>query len=135
MVRHVKYFLGLRYQVSGWEHLQTEGPYVIISNHQSSLDVLGEPIHNQSTLNVFDITIITHSCLSKHGWDRNLAKKLWVKILFKELCQHDWTCMNYLLSTCTPRCHMIMRVQPGFLYWLSSSLQAWWRYCRTAARW
>ncbi|NP_001071200.1 1-acyl-sn-glycerol-3-phosphate acyltransferase beta [Danio rerio] len=41
LVRHVKYFLGLRYQVSGWEHLQTEGPYVIISNHQSSLDVLG----------------------------------------------------------------------------------------------
>ncbi|KTF90684.1 hypothetical protein cypCar_00021041 [Cyprinus carpio] len=41
MVRHVKYFLGLRYQVSGWEHLQTDGPYVIISNHQSSLDVLG----------------------------------------------------------------------------------------------
>lgn len=42
MVRHVKYFLGLRFEVSGWEHLQTEGPYVIISNHQSSLDVLGE---------------------------------------------------------------------------------------------
>lgn len=41
MVRHVKYFLGLRFEVSGWEHLQTEGPYVIISNHQSSLDVLG----------------------------------------------------------------------------------------------
>ncbi|XP_068191641.1 1-acyl-sn-glycerol-3-phosphate acyltransferase beta [Antennarius striatus] len=41
MVRHVKYFLGLRFDVSGWEHLQTEGPYVIISNHQSSLDVLG----------------------------------------------------------------------------------------------
>ncbi|TRY64891.1 hypothetical protein DNTS_024595 [Danionella cerebrum] len=41
LVRHVKYFMGLRYQVSGWEHLQTEGPYVIISNHQSSLDVLG----------------------------------------------------------------------------------------------
>ncbi|XP_066569098.1 1-acyl-sn-glycerol-3-phosphate acyltransferase beta [Amia ocellicauda] len=40
LVRHVKYFLGLRFQVSGWEHLQTEGPYVIISNHQSSLDVL-----------------------------------------------------------------------------------------------
>lgn len=42
MVRHVKYFLGLRYEVSGWQHLQAEGPYVIISNHQSSLDVLGE---------------------------------------------------------------------------------------------
>ncbi|XP_034565680.1 1-acyl-sn-glycerol-3-phosphate acyltransferase beta isoform X2 [Notolabrus celidotus] len=41
LVRHVKYLLGLRFQVSGWEHLQTEGPYVIISNHQSSLDVLG----------------------------------------------------------------------------------------------
>nr|XP_020475130.1 1-acyl-sn-glycerol-3-phosphate acyltransferase alpha-like [Monopterus albus] len=42
LVRHVKYFLGLRFEVSGWEHLQTEGPYVIISNHQSSLDVLGQ---------------------------------------------------------------------------------------------
>ncbi|XP_037121126.1 1-acyl-sn-glycerol-3-phosphate acyltransferase beta [Syngnathus acus] len=41
LVRHVKYFLGLRFDVSGWEHLQTPGPYVIISNHQSSLDVLG----------------------------------------------------------------------------------------------
>ncbi|XP_060923791.1 1-acyl-sn-glycerol-3-phosphate acyltransferase beta [Limanda limanda] len=41
LVRHVKYFLGLRYEVSGLEHLQTEGPYVIIANHQSSLDVLG----------------------------------------------------------------------------------------------
>ncbi|KAL0965240.1 hypothetical protein UPYG_G00278600 [Umbra pygmaea] len=41
LVRHVKYFLGLRFVVSGLEHLQTEGPYVIISNHQSSLDVLG----------------------------------------------------------------------------------------------
>ncbi|XP_047426194.1 1-acyl-sn-glycerol-3-phosphate acyltransferase beta [Mugil cephalus] len=41
LVRHVKYFLGLRFEVSGLEHLQTEGPYVIISNHQSSLDVLG----------------------------------------------------------------------------------------------
>ncbi|KAK1803601.1 hypothetical protein P4O66_021014, partial [Electrophorus voltai] len=41
LVRHVKYFLGLRIEVSGWEHLQAEGPFVIISNHQSSLDVLG----------------------------------------------------------------------------------------------
>ena len=41
LVRHVKYFLGLRFDVSVWEHLQTEGPYVTISNHQSSLDVLG----------------------------------------------------------------------------------------------
>ncbi|XP_028829221.1 1-acyl-sn-glycerol-3-phosphate acyltransferase beta [Denticeps clupeoides] len=41
LVRHVKYLLGLRFEVSGWEHLQTDGPFVIISNHQSSLDVLG----------------------------------------------------------------------------------------------
>lgn len=41
LVRHVKYLLGLRMDVSGWEHLQIEGPYVIISNHQSSLDILG----------------------------------------------------------------------------------------------
>ncbi|XP_018614723.1 1-acyl-sn-glycerol-3-phosphate acyltransferase alpha-like [Scleropages formosus] len=41
MVRHVKYLLGLRFEVSGWQHFQLEGPYVIISNHQSSLDVLG----------------------------------------------------------------------------------------------
>ncbi|XP_030626000.1 1-acyl-sn-glycerol-3-phosphate acyltransferase beta [Chanos chanos] len=41
LVRHVKYLLGLRFEVSGWEHLQMDGPYVIISNHQSSLDVLG----------------------------------------------------------------------------------------------
>ncbi|RVE66027.1 hypothetical protein OJAV_G00122500 [Oryzias javanicus] len=41
MVRHVKYLLGLRMEVSGQEHLQLQGPYVIISNHQSSLDVLG----------------------------------------------------------------------------------------------
>ena len=48
LVRHVKYFLGLRFEVSGWEHLQTEGPYVIISNHQSSLDVLGENTHTHT---------------------------------------------------------------------------------------
>lgn len=55
MVRHVKYFLGLRFEVSGWEHLQTEGPYVIISNHQSSLDVLGTVLPLCMKINVFDI--------------------------------------------------------------------------------
>ncbi|KAK6481043.1 1-acyl-sn-glycerol-3-phosphate acyltransferase alpha-like [Huso huso] len=38
---HVKYFLGVRYKVSGLEHFQTEGPYVILCNHQSTLDILG----------------------------------------------------------------------------------------------
>ncbi|XP_048848641.1 1-acyl-sn-glycerol-3-phosphate acyltransferase alpha-like [Brienomyrus brachyistius] len=41
LVWHVKYLLGLRIDVSGLQNLPTEGPYVIISNHQSSLDVLG----------------------------------------------------------------------------------------------
>ncbi|KAI1900602.1 hypothetical protein AGOR_G00051610 [Albula goreensis] len=41
LVRHVKFILGLRYEVKGLENLQVDGPYVIVSNHQSSLDVLG----------------------------------------------------------------------------------------------
>lgn len=79
VVRHVKYFLGVRYQVSGWEHLQTDGPYVIISNHQSSLDVLGERIHSTNQHSVFSITIIITT-------GSNL---------------HDQTCMDSLLSMCT----------------------------------
>ncbi|XP_064153687.1 1-acyl-sn-glycerol-3-phosphate acyltransferase alpha-like isoform X2 [Anguilla rostrata] len=42
LVQHVKYLMGLRFVVSGRENLQVDGPYVIISNHQSSLDVLGQ---------------------------------------------------------------------------------------------
>lgn len=57
MVRHVKYLLGLRFEVSGWEHLQTEGPYVVISNHQSSLDVLGESFSASLKTDVFDIDL------------------------------------------------------------------------------
>ncbi|KAJ8379800.1 hypothetical protein SKAU_G00005780 [Synaphobranchus kaupii] len=41
LIRHVKYLMGLRFLVSGKENLQVDGPYVIISNHQSSLDILG----------------------------------------------------------------------------------------------
>ncbi|KAG2455867.1 PLCA acyltransferase, partial [Polypterus senegalus] len=41
LTRHVKHLLGLKYHVSGLEHLELEGSYVVISNHQSSLDVLG----------------------------------------------------------------------------------------------
>lgn len=52
LVRHVKYLLGLRMEVNGWEHLQIEGPYVIVSNHQSSLDILGmmEILPNRCTI-------------------------------------------------------------------------------------
>lgn len=125
VVRHVKYFLGLRFQVSGWEHLQTDGPYVIISNHQSSLDVLGEwkKKHNQSTLSVFGITITT--TLIYEGMVR-------ITVWQNSSCQHDQTCM---CSVHTQMSHMIILVLPVFLCWFSSSLQVWWRSCRTAARW
>ncbi|RXM91462.1 1-acyl-sn-glycerol-3-phosphate acyltransferase alpha [Acipenser ruthenus] len=42
---HVKYFLGVRYKVSGLEHFQTEGPYVILCNHQSTLDILVHTVY------------------------------------------------------------------------------------------
>lgn len=73
VVRHVKYFLGVRYQVSGWEHLQTEGPYVIISNHQSSLDVLGERIHSTNQHNTACSVLLLllpqdQICMTRPAW-------------------------------------------------------------------
>ncbi|XP_069465693.1 1-acyl-sn-glycerol-3-phosphate acyltransferase beta isoform X2 [Ambystoma mexicanum] len=40
-VRSMKYAYGLRYEVKGLENLQVDGPCVIISNHQSILDMMG----------------------------------------------------------------------------------------------
>ncbi|XP_053551518.1 1-acyl-sn-glycerol-3-phosphate acyltransferase beta isoform X2 [Bombina bombina] len=40
-VRTIKYFYGLRFEVKGMENFQIEGPCVIISNHQSILDMMG----------------------------------------------------------------------------------------------
>ncbi|KFQ31205.1 1-acyl-sn-glycerol-3-phosphate acyltransferase alpha, partial [Mesitornis unicolor] len=37
----LKHFYGIKLQVQGSEHLNTEGPYVIVCNHQASLDLLG----------------------------------------------------------------------------------------------
>ncbi len=73
VVRHVKYFLGVRYQVSGWEHLQTDGPYVIISNHQSSLDVLGERIHSTNQHNTVCSVLLLllpqdQICMTRPAW-------------------------------------------------------------------
>lgn len=40
-VRSFKYVYGLRFEVSGQKKLEVDGPCVIISNHQSILDMMG----------------------------------------------------------------------------------------------
>ena len=42
VVRTFKYIYGLRFELKGLEHFEIEGPCVIISNHQSILDMIGE---------------------------------------------------------------------------------------------
>uniref|UniRef100_A0A8C8R7W3 1-acyl-sn-glycerol-3-phosphate acyltransferase n=1 Tax=Pelusios castaneus TaxID=367368 RepID=A0A8C8R7W3_9SAUR len=41
IVRTFKYIYGLRFEVTGLEKFQIEGPCVIVSNHQSILDMMG----------------------------------------------------------------------------------------------
>ncbi|NWV14464.1 PLCB acyltransferase, partial [Ptilonorhynchus violaceus] len=41
VVRTFKYFFGLRFEVKGLENFEVEGPAVIVSNHQSILDMMG----------------------------------------------------------------------------------------------
>ncbi|MEE6505180.1 hypothetical protein FKM82_005462 [Ascaphus truei] len=41
VVQTMKYLFGLRFEVMGLENFQIEGPCVIISNHQSVLDMMG----------------------------------------------------------------------------------------------
>uniref|UniRef100_A0A8C5MPK0 1-acylglycerol-3-phosphate O-acyltransferase n=2 Tax=Leptobrachium leishanense TaxID=445787 RepID=A0A8C5MPK0_9ANUR len=40
-VRTLKYIFGLRYEVKGLENFNVDGPCVIVSNHQSILDMMG----------------------------------------------------------------------------------------------
>ncbi|NXN58235.1 PLCA acyltransferase, partial [Rynchops niger] len=40
-IRPLKYFYGIKIQVWGSEHLNVKGPYVIVCNHQASLDLIG----------------------------------------------------------------------------------------------
>lgn len=40
-VRSFKYVYGLRFEVRGQKKLEVDGPCVIISNHQSILDMMG----------------------------------------------------------------------------------------------
>ncbi|KYO27389.1 1-acyl-sn-glycerol-3-phosphate acyltransferase alpha [Alligator mississippiensis] len=41
MLQHVKHLYGIRMDVRGLEHFDLKEPYVVVSNHQSSLDLLG----------------------------------------------------------------------------------------------
>ncbi|XP_064249444.1 1-acyl-sn-glycerol-3-phosphate acyltransferase beta isoform X5 [Passer domesticus] len=41
VVRSFKYFFGVRFEVKGLENFKVEGPAVIVSNHQSVLDMMG----------------------------------------------------------------------------------------------
>lgn len=42
LLLHVKYLYGIRVEVRGAHHFPPTQPYVVVSNHQSSLDLLGE---------------------------------------------------------------------------------------------
>ncbi|KAF1666114.1 1-acyl-sn-glycerol-3-phosphate acyltransferase beta, partial [Aptenodytes patagonicus] len=41
VVKTFKYFFGLRFEVKGLENFEVEGPAIIVSNHQSMLDMMG----------------------------------------------------------------------------------------------
>ncbi|XP_032318641.1 1-acyl-sn-glycerol-3-phosphate acyltransferase alpha isoform X1 [Camelus ferus] len=41
MMLHIKYLYGIRVEVRGAHHFPPSQPYVVVSNHQSSLDLLG----------------------------------------------------------------------------------------------
>uniref|UniRef100_A0A8B9ETB2 1-acylglycerol-3-phosphate O-acyltransferase n=1 Tax=Anser cygnoides TaxID=8845 RepID=A0A8B9ETB2_ANSCY len=41
VVKTFKYFFGLRFEVKGRENFEVEGPAIIVSNHQSILDMMG----------------------------------------------------------------------------------------------
>lgn len=44
MLLHIKYLYGIRVEVRGAHHFPPSQPYVVVSNHQSSLDLLGEAL-------------------------------------------------------------------------------------------
>ncbi|XP_039624666.1 1-acyl-sn-glycerol-3-phosphate acyltransferase alpha-like [Polypterus senegalus] len=41
MLLHIKYLYGIKIDVKGWENFPVKEQYVVVSNHQSSLDLLG----------------------------------------------------------------------------------------------
>ncbi|KQK83409.1 1-acyl-sn-glycerol-3-phosphate acyltransferase beta [Amazona aestiva] len=41
VVKTFKYFFGLKFEVKGLENFEVEGPAIVVSNHQSILDMMG----------------------------------------------------------------------------------------------
>ncbi|XP_030053147.1 1-acyl-sn-glycerol-3-phosphate acyltransferase alpha [Microcaecilia unicolor] len=41
LLLHIKYLYGIKIEVRGWENFSLKEPYVVVSNHQSELDLLG----------------------------------------------------------------------------------------------
>lgn len=137
LVRHVKYFLGLRYEVSGWERLQTDGPYVIISNHQSSLDVLGEQyMHIQTHSITLSNTIPVKGVTICQSYNRE-------KKISQRDCSKDRKQILADLLRIRPmgrHAQTRLKSSPSYLNTQTSHdwshhLQAWWRFCRTAVPW
>lgn len=42
VVKTFKYLFGLKFEVKGLENFNVDGPAIIVSNHQSILDMMGE---------------------------------------------------------------------------------------------
>lgn len=127
MVRHVKYFLGLRFQVSGWEHLQTDGPYVIISNHQSSLDVLGERIHTTNQHLVCSVLLLLPRLPIKTwlGWKSGIkAFYMHTKIVLVSFCTDCLFISAGMMEVLPDRCSTIAKKEllwagtVGMICWL-----------------
>lgn len=47
-MQHVKRLYGIRMVVRGTQHFPPRQPYVVVSNHQSSLDLLGMGLPHRS---------------------------------------------------------------------------------------
>ncbi len=133
VVRHVKYFLGVRYQVSGWEHLQTDGPYVIISNHQSSLDVLGERIHSTNQHNTVCSVLLLllpqdQICMTRPAWtDFFLCAHpdvTWWCLCSQSFCADSLLLSAGMMEILPDRCTMIAKKEliwagtVGMICWL-----------------
>lgn len=133
IVRHVKYFLGLRYQVSGWEHLQTDGPYVIISNHQSSLDVLGEWIHSTNQHNTVCSVLLLRLpqdqiCMNRLAWTHFFlcahSDVTWRCLCSQSFCADSLLLSAGMMEILPDRCTMIAKKEliwagtVGMICWL-----------------
>lgn len=70
MLLHLKYLYGIRVEVRGTHHFPASQPYVVVSNHQSSLDLLGEtpPRATWCCLTPFSLAAPRETCLCLAGY-------------------------------------------------------------------